>query len=359
MLLMGTSSASVFSLQSTIEKLLRATGRENVDQLLALMRDHGFYRVRCYKHHRYQGGLAQHSLEVLLRMQRQNEGILPTDSIIIVSLLHDLCKIDGFSHIRHHGYRSVILATREAGFKLRSEESQAILWHMHGPKEKGKLGASFDAVLGSVLWKELRKADHYSASHPLSREEIIYAMEGKHRRVVAIREDNCVGSEDYKSAPRPKDESHRIYTEEDKRRKSIKRNNATIEDVFAALREWGIDPEDAFNTVIPIYYEQQRNGNITPHPEVDNSGFRSNYLKTASPDEIEMHRTELIDRCYPVHGSAKRMAQYIYEETSGVFNCQWPTNEIYAWLKSEFGLPASRENFYKACSNFSNYTNRK
>ena len=53
---MSTSSASVFSLQSTIEKLLRATGRENVDQLLALMRDHGFYRVRCYKHHRYQGG---------------------------------------------------------------------------------------------------------------------------------------------------------------------------------------------------------------------------------------------------------------------------------------------------------------
>ena len=354
---MNTSSASVFSLQSTIEKLLRATGRENVDQLLALMRDHGFYRVRCYKHHQYQGGLAQHSLEVLLRMQRQNDGILPTDSIIIVSLLHDLCKIEGFSHIRHHGYRSIVLATREAGFKLRPEESQAILWHMHGPKEKGTLGASFDAVLDSVLWKELRKADHYSAAHPLSREEIVYAMEGKHRRSATIDASGLKMHHDTPS--RPKDSTPRIYTEEDKRRQAIKRNNATIEDVFAALREWGIDPEVAFNTVIPTYYEQQRSRSDAPHPEVNNKGFRSNYLKTASPDEIEMHRTELIDRCAMAHGAAKRVAQYIYEETEGVFNCQWPTNEIYAWLKSEFGFPASRENFYKACSNFANYTHRK
>ena len=63
--------------------------------------------------------------------------------------------------------------------------------------------------------------------------------------------------------------------------------------------------------------------------------------------------------CRFVYNQCLRIKSYIYEETSGVFNCQWPTNEIYAWLKSEFGLPASRENFYKACSNFSNYTNRK
>jgi hypothetical protein len=349
---MNTSSASVLSLQATIEKLLRATGRENVNQLLALMRDHGFYRVRCYKHHRYQGGLAQHSLEVLLRMQRQNEGILPTDSIIIVALLHDLCKIDGFSHIRHHGYRSVILATREAGLKLRPEEFQAILWHMHGPKEKGKLGASFDAVLDSALWKELRKADHYSASHPLSREEIIYAMEGKHRRVVAIREDKCVGSEDYKSAPRPKDESPQIRSKEDKRRMAIKRNNATIADIFEALHNGEISVNEAYD-----WYKQQENDPAAK--AINNTFFCTSYLNE-HPDKIDLHRTELADRCLHPYGAAKRVARYIYEETEHVFNWdKWKTDDIYEWLKAEFAFPSKKDNFYKACESFDNYNTRK
>lgn len=357
---MSTSSTSQISYQTTIENLLRATGRENVDKLLALMRDHGFYRIRCYSHHRYQGGLAQHSLEVLLRMQRQNEGILPTDSIIVVALLHELCKIDGFPNIRHYGYRSVVLATRIAGFKLRPEEHQAILWHMHGPKDKGKLGGtSFDAVLDSTLWKELRKANHYSKTHPLTKEEFAYAMEGKHRRVVAFREDHCVGSESYKSAPRPKDECPRIYTEEDKRRKSIKRNNATIEDVFAALREWGIDPEDALNTVIPTYYEQQRSRSNTPHPEVDNLGFNPKYLDTVSPDKIEMHRTELINRCRYKRGAPKLVASYMYDETENVFDSYLSITEMHAWLKKEFGFPRDRDSLYKACQLFPNYTRRK
>ena len=142
---MTTTMVTDLSFQSTIENLLRATGRDNVDQLLTLMRDNGYYRAGCHHHHRHQGGLAQHSLEVLLRMQRQNESALPVDSIVIVALLHDLCNIKGFNHIRHHGSRSVLLATREAGFKLTHMEYQAILWHMHNVKEKGKICAQFDA----------------------------------------------------------------------------------------------------------------------------------------------------------------------------------------------------------------------
>lgn len=193
----------------------------------------------------------------------------------------------------------------------------------------------------------------------MSKEEIIYAMEGKHRRVVAVREANCVGSENYKPAPRPKDESPRIYTEEDKRRKSIKRNNATLEDVFEALREWGIDPENAFNTVIPTYYEQQQTGNNTSHTEIDNSGFRSNYLKTASPEDIEMHRTELSTRCRYKRGAPKYVAMYMYEETEGVFDCNLSTTEIHAWLTKEFGFPKDRDNFFHACRQFDNYKKRK
>ena len=348
---MKNYSVSPLSLQSTIENLLRATGRDNVEQLLTLMRDNGYYRVGCHRHHKHQGGLAHHSLEVLLRMQRQNDGILPADSIIIVALLHDLCNIHGFRHIRHHGSRSVLLATREAGFKLRTIEYQAILWHMHGLKEKGKLGSSFDTVLDSPLWKELRKADHYSAANPLSREELGYAMEGKHRRAASIP---VHAEHAYNGSPsKPHDESLcRHYSEGEKRRQSIKRNNATIEDIFEALYNREITINEASNL-----YSQQNNNNT--YSNVNNKGFKKLYRESVTPDEIEMHRTELIDRCAMPHGAAKRVAQYIYEETSGVFNCQWPTNDIYLWLKSEFGFPASRDNFYKACQNFSNYTNRK
>jgi hypothetical protein len=348
---MKTSSASSLSLQSAIESLLRATGRENVEQLLTLMRDNGYYRVGCHRHHKQQGGLAQHSLEVLLRMQRQNDGIIPPDSIIIVALLHDLCNIKGFNHIRHHGSRSVLIATREAGFKLRSMEYQAILWHMHGRKEKGKLGSSFDAVLDSPLWQELRKADYYSATHPLSREELGYAMEGKHRRVVAVGSDHCVGCAGEKAAPRPKNETPRPkeeYSEVEKRRRYVKRNNATIADIFEALHDGVIDVNEAYD-----WYKQHDATSV-----IDNTFFRTNYCNQ-HPDMIDIHRTELADRCYHVRGAAKRVAQYIYEETTDVFHCEWKTYEIYDWLKAQFAFPAEKDNFYKACQQFSNYTNRK
>lgn len=357
-----TSSASVISFQATIENLLRATGRENVDGLLTLMREFGYYRAGCHRHHKYQGGLAQHSLEVLIRMQRLNESGLPVDSIVIAALLHDLCNIKGFNHIRHHGSRSVLLATREASFKLTPMEYQAILWHMHGPREKGQLGSQFDAVLDNPLWQLLRKADHSSAAHPWTKEDLMIAMSGKPRRtnrVISICGEAC-------QSHRPRKEKAPILelTPEEKHRRAIRRQSVSIADVFQALEEAGINPIDAFDTVIPEYYAQQRNNDNTSnsapgYATIANSGFKTNFLKTATPEQIEMHRTELIDRCFMAHGAAKRVAQYIYEETEGVFNCQWSTSDIYQWLKDEFGFPAKRDNFYKACQQCTKYTHRK
>lgn len=347
---MKTSSVSSLSLQSTIESLLRATGRENVEQLLTLMRDNGYYRVGCHRHHKQQGGLVQHSLEVLLRMQRQNEGILPTDSMIIVALLHDLCNISGFRHIRHHGYRSVVLAAREAGFRLRKDEAQAILWHMHDAKEKGKLGASFAAVLDSPLWKALRKADRESAAHPLSRAELGLAMEGKHRRLVAVGSDHCVGSAGEKAAPRPKDETPRPkeeYSEVEKRRRAIKRQNATIADIFEALHSGEMDVNEAY-----AWYQQQNH-------IVDNRGFKREYLKKVSSEEIEEHRMELAARCRYKIGAPKYVAMYIYKETEGVFDPYLSPTTMHEWLQKEFGYPKDRDSLYHAARQYSNYKNRK
>ncbi len=93
--------------------------------------------------------------------------------------------------------------------------------------------------------------------------------------------------------------------------------------------------------------------------QVDNSGFNSAYLRAATEQEVSDHRIKLYDCCQYAHGAAKYAAMYIYEETEGVFDYRLRTNELYAWLKKEFGLRATKGNFYKACNEFTNYKNRK
>ena len=96
-----------------------------------------------------------------------------------------------------------------------------------------------------------------------------------------------------------------------------------------------------------------------PSATVDNSCFRAAYLRTATEQELNDHRVELYDRCQYEHSAAKYAAMYIYAETTGVFDYHLRTNVIYNWLKNEFGLRASSQNFYKACGNFKQYTDRK
>ena len=106
------------------------------------------------------------------------------------------------------------------------------------------------------------------------------------------------------------------------------------------------------------FLREQRNSHDTANHSVDNSGFRTRFLDKADPQKVEEHRTELIDLCRVPHGSARRVAEYIYDKHSAVFNCQWPPRDVYHWLQTEFGFTASRDNFYKACRLFSNYKNR-
>lgn len=49
----------------------------------------------------------------------------------------------------------------------------------------------------------------------------------------------------------------------------------------------------------------------------------------------------------------------MYDETKGVFDYNLPTKVLYQWLKTEFGIKATGENWYKACKMFSNYVLRK
>ena len=146
-------------IQNRIEKLLRETGREGINNVIEYLRNGSFYSVPASVafHNNLKGGLAKHSMDVCLKaMELYNElksnGIeLPFDknSVILCGLLHDVCKMDEYTinrlgKARHtkiyydninnnktlrHGTKSIDILL-ECGLQLTEEEIKAIHWHM-------------------------------------------------------------------------------------------------------------------------------------------------------------------------------------------------------------------------------------
>lgn len=133
--------------------LLRSTGRNGIEDLIAHIERMGFFVAPgSFTHHRFEGGLVSHSLETYRKAMELREekiahgadaGLMPEDSVIIAALMHDLCKADAlrFSKESHkvysvkktngHSARSV-RQVGYSGFKLTAVEADAILWHMGG-----------------------------------------------------------------------------------------------------------------------------------------------------------------------------------------------------------------------------------
>ena len=166
-----------------IIELLRTAGREGMDNVIDFLDENDFFTIpsSLYRHHNWDGGLAEHCLGVYHRLSKTGES-LPAGSIIITSILHDVCKIgkiykdkDGEWRERDeeeleipgHGERSVKLLEK-LGLSLTPEEKSAIKWHMGGwkigdrSKEEIK---EFFATKKSDLWRLLHNADRYDASH--------------------------------------------------------------------------------------------------------------------------------------------------------------------------------------------------
>jgi 23S rRNA maturation-related 3'-5' exoribonuclease YhaM len=85
-------------MREKIEELLMSTKREGMANLLQYMRSEGFYSSPCSGayHLAKKGGLAEHSLNVYNAMVKLNKSLdagISDESVIIVSLLHDLGKI--------------------------------------------------------------------------------------------------------------------------------------------------------------------------------------------------------------------------------------------------------------------------
>ena len=149
-------------------QLLQSTGREGVDDLIEYLddgRNHFFTAPASVNHHlNSDGGLLRHSLnvchaalklrELVIAERPDLEPELSKASVIIASLLHDICKADIYVPTRKkkkdanglfvevdtynvdyrnfpmgHGEKSAIMALW-GGLDITQEELLAIRWHM-------------------------------------------------------------------------------------------------------------------------------------------------------------------------------------------------------------------------------------
>ena len=183
------------------EKLLLSTEREGIEKLLEFIRKSDFYTAPASTrfHSCHEGGLLEHSLNVYdcLTAKRNNPiwktifDEIPESSLIVVALLHDLCKtyfytvemrnkkVDGVwesvpfytvdDKIPYgHGEKSVMMI--EAYMKLTSQERYAIRWHMGWSEPKESYNALGGAIKKYPFVWALHEADN-EATYLLEEEE--------------------------------------------------------------------------------------------------------------------------------------------------------------------------------------------
>lgn len=140
--------------------LLRSTKRKGIEDLIAYLETTDFYEAPASTryHNSKPGGLLEHSLNVYKALKEiKRSEVYLEDTLIIVALLHDICKIgfytstmrnvkkDGKWHQEPyymvedtsplgHGEKSVIMALQF--IPLKTEEIYAIRWHMGGFESK-------------------------------------------------------------------------------------------------------------------------------------------------------------------------------------------------------------------------------
>ena len=108
---------------------LRATGRENIEQVIDYMENYGFFTKSCHRHHRYRGGLADHAWQTYqIALERNTQGF-DEQSIAICALLHDFCNCVGPFTITGHGQRSAGML-KALGLHLSYDEFLAVRFHM-------------------------------------------------------------------------------------------------------------------------------------------------------------------------------------------------------------------------------------
>lgn len=147
--------------------LLRTVNREGIENLIEFIEKTDFFKAPASTkfHGNYEGGLVEHSLKVYEILKHKVETNIeplqvPEESIIIIALLHDICKANfykvDYRNAKNalgvwekvpyyavddtipygHGEKSVMMITEY--MKLTPEEKYCIRWHMGftEPKEQ-------------------------------------------------------------------------------------------------------------------------------------------------------------------------------------------------------------------------------
>ena len=147
-------------------KLLKSVNREGMENVIEFIQKSDFFKAPASTrfHGNYEGGLLEHSMKVyeILKEKVKNSCIeinIPEESLIIIALLHDICKVNfykvDYRNAKNelgvwekvpyytvedtipygHGEKSVMMITEY--MKLTPEEKYAIRWHMglSEPKE--------------------------------------------------------------------------------------------------------------------------------------------------------------------------------------------------------------------------------
>lgn len=167
-------------------ELLRSTKREGIEDLIMWLETTDFFEAPASTkfHGNYKGGLLEHSLNVydMLNLEVSNimsktENIrINQDSVILVALLHDLCKVNlykvDYRNTKNdygqwikvpyyttednepygHGEKSVMLALEF--IKLTKEEMYSIRWHMgftEGKEQYNYISATYNKYELAVL----------------------------------------------------------------------------------------------------------------------------------------------------------------------------------------------------------------
>lgn len=167
-------------------ELLRSTKREGIEDLIEWLETTDFYVAPASTkfHGNYKGGLLEHSLNVYDTLKDEVSNIMSKtekikineDTIILVALLHDLCKTNLYKvEYRNtkneygqwvkvpyyaiednepygHGEKSVMLASQF--IKLTLEEMYSIRWHMgftEGKEQYNYISATYNKYELAVL----------------------------------------------------------------------------------------------------------------------------------------------------------------------------------------------------------------
>ena len=176
----------VIKMEEKFIELLKSTNREGIDKLIEFIKKTDFFKAPASTrfHGNFEGGLLEHSMKVyeILKDKVKVSPIkinIPDESIIIIALLHDLCKANyykvDFRNAKNalgvwekvpyytvddtipygHGEKSVMMITEY--IKLTPEEKYAIRWHMGytEPKELyGTIGEAYKKYPIALLTHE-------------------------------------------------------------------------------------------------------------------------------------------------------------------------------------------------------------